>query len=74
MEWRKVSDELPAYGEPVLLSIKGIVQHITYQLDGADEVPDWFEPYNFDHADDLKLWYNNVDRWIYIDDIEPPKD
>ena len=65
-EWTKCTDSLPTYSEPVLLKINGVIQNITYMLDGADDMPDWFEPYFFDHDDELKIWWNLVDEWMPI--------
>ncbi len=74
MNWISCKGELPGYGEPVLIVISSVTQHITYCLDGADEVPDWFEPYHLEHDDELKVWHNNVSHWIYVDDLpKPPK-
>lgn len=47
-QWISVEDELPVYGDPVLLKISGVVQHVTYMLDGADDSCDWFEPYHYE--------------------------
>lgn len=63
MDWIDVNDKLPAYGEPVLLKANGVTQHVTYMLDGADECPDWFEPYHFDHDDNQKLFWNKAQAW-----------
>ena len=63
-EWISVKDRLPEYGRAVLISIKGTVQHVTFSLDGADDTPDWFEPYWFDHDDELKIWWNKVTHWM----------
>ena len=63
-----IKDDLPPYGAPVILSINGTVQHITYCLDGADECPDWFEPYYFEHDDIQKLTWNKADRWALMPD------
>ena len=68
-EWISVDTKLPAYGVPVLLFANGATQHITYMLDGADDTPDWFEPYNFDHDDELKVWWNKVDSWMPLPPI-----
>lgn len=45
-KWVSVNDKMPSYGEPVLLKINGVVQKITYNLDGSDHSNDWFEPYS----------------------------
>jgi len=70
-EWISVEDRLPPYGLPVILSIKGTVQYVTYMLDGADDTKDWFEPYHFDHDDNTKLWYDDANHWMPLP--EPPK-
>lgn len=69
IDWIDVNDRLPGYGEPVLLVASGVVQHVTYMLDGADDVPDWFEPYHFDHDDNMKMDWNQADAWCYVDYI-----
>jgi len=66
MEFKKAVDELPTYGEPVLIRIGATIQHITYMLEGADDVPDWFEPFYFESDDELKIWHNKVDEWAYL--------
>lgn len=66
MNFKKVEDELPAYGEPVLIRTGSTVQHITYMLDGADDVPDWFEPYFFESEDGLKICHSKVREWAYL--------
>ena len=63
-------EKRPAYGQPVLIKIKGIVQHITYVLDGADDTADWFEPYHFDHDDELKIWWHKVHEWAPLPNWE----
>lgn len=72
MEWISVKDKLPHYGKPVIISIKGVVQSVTYMLDGADETKDWFEPYFFSHDDNNKCWYNDVSHWMPLP--SPPKE
>lgn len=69
-EWISVGDRLPEYGEPVIISIKNIVQKVTYILDGSDDCPDWFEPYHFDHDDEIKCWWHKVEYWQSMP--EPP--
>jgi len=65
--WIRMDDRRPAYGEPVLIRIGLVVQHITYTLDGGDECEDWFEPYHFDHDDDLKIPWSKVQYWRGLD-------
>lgn len=75
MKWISTKDKLPTYGEPVLIVANGVIQNLTYMLDGADDVPDWFEPYYFSDSE-LSLGWNKASYWIYVDDIklpEPPK-
>jgi hypothetical protein len=70
IEFIPMSQKRPIYGQPVLIKIKGIVQHITYTLDGADDTRDWFEPYLFDHDDEMKLWWNKADEWAALPNWE----
>ena len=71
MNWISTQDRLPKYGVPVILCINGVVQHVTYALDGADDYPDWFEPYFFDSEPNLSVWWHRVSHWMYLP--EPPK-
>lgn len=71
-EWISTSDKLPEYGTPVIIHANGVTQHVTYMLDGSDDVPDWFEPFHFDHDDHEKVWYDKVDHWMPLP--EPPKE
>ena len=41
----KTSKGLPPYGDAVIIKANGVIQNVTYFLDGADDEPDWFEPY-----------------------------
>lgn len=66
MSWIDVNEKLPQYGEPVLLRANRVTQHVTYMLDGADDTPDWFEPYHFDHDDNCKMFWNKADSWQYL--------
>lgn len=69
IEWIHVNEELPPYGMPVLIKSKtGVIQNITYILEGADDTPDWFEPHYFDNGDDLKIWWNHIDSWATFSD------
>lgn len=70
-EWISVEDDMPIYGDPVLIVGNGVTQHVTYMRDGADDEPDWFEPYFFDHDDDFKVDLNKVTHWMPLP--EPPK-
>lgn len=77
-EWVSVHDKKPTYGQPVLLRINGVVQTVTYNLDGSDDSLDWFEPYsNIGVYDD----YNELSFFVEHDvDVEwqplpqPPKE
>ena len=69
-EWISTSVSLPEYGQPVLVVSGGVVQNVTYMLDGADDVPDWFEPYHFEHDNELKVWWHSISAWMYLP--EPP--
>ncbi len=67
-EFVSIHEKRPPYGAPVLLKAGGVVQHITYMLNGEDETPDWFEPYHFAHDDELTLWWYQVDGWALLPD------
>ena len=66
MKWIDVKDELPAYGIPVLLKANGVVQHVTYMLDGSDDEADWFEPFYFDHGGNCKVRWDKANAWQYL--------
>lgn len=70
--WISVGHDLPAYGEPLLITVGNTVQNITYCFDAADDQSAaWFEPYHFDHDDELKIPAHKITSWQYIP--EPPK-
>ena len=62
-KWIDVNQELPSYGVPILLKGNGVTQHVTYMLDGGDDCPDWFEPYHFEHDDNMKILWNKTQAW-----------
>jgi hypothetical protein len=70
LKFRKIKDELPAYGEPVLLFAGGVALHITYcrDRDGKRDC-EWFKPYYHYHGNDLNISIKIVDSWIYVDDL-----
>jgi len=79
-EWISVSSKSPSYGTPLLLMIDGVVQHVTYCIDGSDDSRDWFEPYGNHVDDDLKrelsffVDYEKDISWIEVDSLyTPPK-
>ena len=65
---------LPPYGEPVLIFAKGVVQNITYTLDGADDSPDWFQPHYFSDDGDLYVSVEKVDGWCLVEDVDSKQD
>ena len=74
-EWVSVEDRLPAYGEPVKIFMNGVIQSITYCLDGFPDggVMDWFEPYHFDQdKDELSFFYDKAESWIYVSALPTP--
>lgn len=72
--WISIQTKLPTYGEPVLLSIGGVTQHVIYQLDGDDDVPDWFGPHHFDYTNETTMFWHDADYWMYVDSLpSPPK-
>jgi len=66
LEFIDTQKRLPAYGLPCLIIANGVIQNITYCLDGSDDVPDWFEPYFFEHDDNLKINWDKVQKWCYV--------
>lgn len=64
---------LPPYGEPVIIFSNGVIQNITYVLDGYDDQPDWFEPFYFD-SDNITVSANKVDGWCLVGDITALQD
>lgn len=50
-EFKPLCDAYPQYGQPVLLKSNGVIQHVTFMLNGSDDCEDWFEPFHFDHFD-----------------------
>ena len=66
----KLKDEIPLFGEPILIYSFGVVQNIVYMLDGDEECKTlWFEPYHFDVEDELKVPFNKIEEWVYLDQI-----
>lgn len=63
-KWISLRDELPEYGVPVLIVGNSVTQYVTYMLDGDGETCAWFEPYYFDHDDDLKIWASEITYWM----------
>lgn len=61
--WIDINKNRPGYGEPVLIKVHSTTQNVTYMRDGADDCEDWFEPYHFDHDDELKIPLNEVTFW-----------
>ena len=69
-KWISVEDELPAYGDAVLILANSVTQHITYALNGNDE-HSWFQPHYFED-NDLKLELYLVSCWMPLPE-EPSK-
>ncbi|MCB1757518.1 MAG: hypothetical protein KDJ38_18495 [Gammaproteobacteria bacterium] len=69
LEFIPTNEKLPPYGVPVLIkSSSGVMQNVTYMLEGADDTPDWFEPYHFDHDDNTKVLWHEVESWALMPD------
>jgi hypothetical protein len=70
LKFIKIKDELPRYGEPVLLFTCAVILNITYcRESGGKRDNEWFEPYIHDHDDNLKISIQSVDSWIYVNDL-----
>lgn len=69
MKWIKTEDKLPAYGQPVIIVIGNVVQNVTYMRDGADDCPDWFEPYFFEHDNETTCWARDVTHWMPLPEL-----
>lgn len=69
-----IDERLPVCGEPVILKISGVVQCITYIMNGSgdcfDRTINWFEPNFFKFDDDMTIKLEQVESWIYIDDLK----
>jgi hypothetical protein len=63
-KWIKTEDKRPEYGEPVIVVMNGVTQHVTYTRDGFDNEPDWYEPYFFNHDDNCKASWDKVSHWM----------
>ena len=70
-EWISINEKRPSYGEPVLVVANGVTQNVTMMLDGADETPDWFEPYFFESDDNCKFFWDKATHWMPLP--EPPQ-
>ena len=67
------SEEIPPYGEALLIRVNGVIQNITWELDGNEEgAVVWFTPYcfgdphhelNFSPSDARKL------EWVMIENV-----
>lgn len=64
-------EKRPPYGDPILIALNGVWQHVTYTLDGADDCEDWVEPYHFDHDDSCKIFWRSVTAWIPMNELPP---
>ena len=64
--WVKTQNALPAIGEPLLVKARGVIQHITYRLDGCCNDHYWFDPYHFDAKEDLTIDISLVSEWAYF--------
>lgn len=59
-------------GEPCLIVINGVLQHITYMRDSADDIIiDWFEPFYFGDCDDDPVDITDVDCCCMLSELIP---
>lgn len=67
-KWINCKASLPKYGDPITMKAHGVVQNVTYTLNGAGndfgEKLDWFEPYYFKHDDNCKIPLSNSIEWM----------
>jgi hypothetical protein len=68
--WTKIKHAIPTYDEPVLIKTNNTTQFITYVLRECAERGDWFEPYFFEHDDDLRLPWFEVSEWVFIESLD----
>ncbi|WP_156899756.1 hypothetical protein [Marinobacterium litorale] len=62
-------DKRPPYGQPILVALRGVWQHVTYTRDGSDHSEDWVEPYHFDHDDNTRAWWREVTAWVLVENL-----
>lgn len=73
--FNRIENARPAYGEPVILRINGVVQNYTYNMDGADDCDDWLEPFGqlIDEDDKREVsFFIHTEKkveWIYLKDL-----
>jgi len=62
-QWVSCETRLPEYGDPVLIIANGVTQNVTYQRNGADDAPDWFESYHYEDEEHNIPW-DKVTHWM----------
>ena len=72
-EWISFDEEVPIYGEPLMVRFDGTTQEITYILETDEgETREWFEPYGHlvdaetKHEHSVLVTQVNNIEWRYI--------
>jgi hypothetical protein len=68
IEWKDLSDEEPAHGDPILvISSSGVLQHVSYALyEECGTGSKFFNPYFFDYDNDFRIPFEDVSKWAYL--------
>ena len=70
-KWIDVNEQLPKYGEPVLICVNGTVQYIAFNLDANEEGTSlWFYPCLIDEPEHGVMLGKAKIHWMQLP--EPP--
>ena len=65
-EWTSVKQAMPEEGEPVLIVWNGVVQHLTYNLNGGE----WYAHHQ-DPDEEIAIQYGLVTYWMTLPPAPP---